>query len=99
MKFYYDNELVGTVAPPGGGFWELGGFQNSGLQNPWSGGSKMAPFDQQFYLIINLAVGGTTGFFPDGVSNPSGKPWSNTSPTVRMIKIITLKIVQRYFIF
>jgi hypothetical protein len=32
--------------------------------------------DQRFYLIINLAVGGTNGYFPDGVG---GKPWTDTS--------------------
>lgn len=37
------------------------------------------PFDQQFYLIINLAVGGT-GWFPDDANNVGGKPWSNSSP-------------------
>ena len=35
-----------------------------------------APFDQRFYLIINLAVGGTNGYFPDG---QGGKPWTDTS--------------------
>lgn len=34
----------------------------------------------QFYLIMNLAVGGTNGFFPDE-GNASGKPWRNNSPT------------------
>ncbi|GBP73604.1 Beta-1,3-glucan-binding protein [Eumeta japonica] len=36
---------------------------------------------KDFYIIMNLAVGGTNGFFPDGVSNPSPKPWWNGSPT------------------
>jgi hypothetical protein len=44
----------------------------------------MAPFDRDFYLIMNIAVGGTNGFFPDGVSNPTNKPWLNSSPTVRL---------------
>lgn len=35
-----------------------------------------APFDQPFYLILDLAVGGTSGWFPDGVG---GKPWFDTS--------------------
>jgi hypothetical protein len=33
-----------------------------------------APFDQPFYIILNLAVGGTNGFAglpPEGVSHPS----------------------------
>lgn len=78
--FYIDNENIGTITPPDGGFWELGEFENSGVPNIWKAGSKMAPFDQQFYLIINLAVGGTN-FFPDNSVNPGGKPWVNTSPT------------------
>lgn len=36
----------------------------------------------QFYLIINLAVGGIN-YFPDDAVNTGGapKPWSNQSPT------------------
>lgn len=37
---------------------------------------------------MNLAVGGTNGFFPDGVTNPSPKPWWNGSPTVRIIMLM-----------
>lgn len=40
----------------------------------------MAPFDQPFYIIINLAVGGTA-YFPDFfVNQPQPKPWSDSSP-------------------
>eukprot|EP00471_Norrisiella_sphaerica_P000230 CAMPEP_0184484960 /NCGR_PEP_ID=MMETSP0113_2-20130426/6609_1 /TAXON_ID=91329 /ORGANISM="Norrisiella sphaerica, Strain BC52" /LENGTH=471 /DNA_ID=CAMNT_0026866195 /DNA_START=277 /DNA_END=1692 /DNA_ORIENTATION=+ len=51
--------------------------------NPWLGASSSAPFDQEFYLILNLAVGGTAGvgpqgFFPDGLGN---KPWRNSEST------------------
>lgn len=31
----------------------------------------------QFYLIMNLAVGGTNGYFPDS-GNSNGKPWTNS---------------------
>ncbi|KIK95205.1 glycoside hydrolase family 16 protein [Paxillus rubicundulus Ve08.2h10] len=51
------------------------------VQDPWStayGGTAAAPFDQQFYLVIDLAVGGTSGWFPDGVG---GKPWYDSSAT------------------
>jgi beta-glucanase (GH16 family) len=39
-------------------------------QTSWwsSGGSYPAPFDQPFYLIINLAVGGNFGGNPDGTT-------------------------------
>lgn len=38
----------------------------------------MAPFDQEFFIVINLAIGGTTAF-PDDVSIT--KPWKNSSPS------------------
>lgn len=78
VKFWYDGIELGGVTPPDGGFYELGGFANQGIPNPWAGHTKMAPFDQEFFLILNIAVGGTNGFFPDGLSNPGGKPWTNT---------------------
>jgi hypothetical protein len=34
-----------------------------------------------FYLIINLAVGGTNGWFPDNAGN---KPWLDNSPTAML---------------
>jgi hypothetical protein len=37
----------------------------------------------QFYFVINLAVGGVNGYFPDNAENPGGKPWSNNSTRVR----------------
>lgn len=55
-------------------FWTLGNFPPP-YENPWrSSINKNAPFDQEFYLIFNVAVGGTSGYFPDGVG---GKPWTN----------------------
>lgn len=48
------------------------------IENPWNGAgtSYATPFDQPFYLILSLAVGGTTGWFTDGVD---GKPWADAS--------------------
>ncbi|KXX82326.1 Beta-1,3-glucan-binding protein [Madurella mycetomatis] len=43
-------------------------------------GRHNTPFDQPFYLILNLAVGGTNGWFED---NAHGKPWLNGSPNAR----------------
>ena len=43
-------------------FWERGGWAaNAALDNPWAGRGANAPFDQRFYLIINVAVGGVNG--------------------------------------
>ncbi|KAK3627245.1 hypothetical protein LTR56_019345 [Elasticomyces elasticus] len=65
-------------------FWQKGDFPPSDsngtrLVDPWSQtGEKSTPFDQDFYLILNVAVGGTNGWFEDGVKS---KPWVDASPT------------------
>jgi len=79
MAFSVDGIATGTVTPPPGGFWELGEFPDT-VKNPWVGGERMAPFDQKFYFVINLATGGSNGFFPDDTTGPTPKPWLNTSP-------------------
>jgi len=58
-------------------FWNRGGWGNSTFNNPWKNREKNAPFDQPFYLLINLAVGGVNGYFAEGFPN---KPWANASP-------------------
>ena len=57
-------------------FWQRGNFP-SVYNNPWAGQPNNAPFNQEFFFTFNLAVGGTNGYFPDGVGN---KPWSDTDP-------------------
>jgi len=59
-------------------FFQRGGWSNASTDNPWKGQPNNAPFDQKFYLIFNLAVGGTNGYFPDGMG---GKPWVDSSTT------------------
>lgn len=50
-------------------FWDRGGFggifvNNSLIQNPWaSSPNRGAPFDQEFYLVMNVAVGSRNGWF------------------------------------
>lgn len=62
--------------------WERGNFgativNQSALHDPWSQtGRANTPFDEDFYLILNVAVGATNGFFRDGVGN---KPWGDGS--------------------
>jgi len=75
IKFSIDDVQIGIVTPPAGGFWQLGNLDQTGQPNPWTN-SKMAPFDQDFHLIINLAIGGTSGYWPDNVG---GKPWTDAS--------------------
>lgn len=66
--------------------WKRGGFPSfdsngTRLADAWSQtGHASAPFDQEFYLILNVAVGGTNGWFEDG---KSGKPWVDSSPSAK----------------
>ncbi|KAJ3488610.1 hypothetical protein NLI96_g2713 [Meripilus lineatus] len=46
--------------------------------NPWKDGTIAAPFDRPFYLVLDVAVGGTNGWFPDGLGD---KPWLDGSLT------------------
>ena len=41
------------------GYWEKGKFDNNvpGSFNPWQYGNKDAPFDQEYFFVINLAAG------------------------------------------
>lgn len=82
IEFSVDDELLGNVKPPEGGFWSLGNFSQAGIENPWRGSrSIMAPFDDEFFIIINLAVGGTSFFSDNATNHPKKKPWLNSSPT------------------
>lgn len=77
ITFKVDGQVVGSVSPPAGGFWQLSGLTGT---NPWAAGTKMAPFDKKFHFILNVAVGGN--FFPDGCVNvPYNKPWTRSSST------------------
>lgn len=35
------------------------------------------PFDKEFYIIMNLAIGGSTGYFPEEAINGNGREWGN----------------------
>lgn len=76
MGTYIDRETNTLLdVPINQSFWSMGGWPTPPWNNPWEGRGINAPFDRRFYLIINLACGGTNGYFPDGVG---GKPWSDT---------------------
>ncbi|KAI0275853.1 glycoside hydrolase family 16 protein [Russula aff. rugulosa BPL654] len=74
----------------GGFFWKRGNFPLTAhnntadeivVPNPWTtatfaNATNAAPFDQPFYLILDLAAGGTSGWFPDRLGN---KPWFDGS--------------------
>ncbi len=65
--------------------WTRGGFpvsdsNGSRIDSPWSKGGINAPFDKKFFLVLNVAVGGTNGWFQDSVN---GKPWLDGSPNAK----------------
>ena len=66
--------------------WQRGNFPNADangtrMQDVWSKtGRANTPFDKPFYLILNVAVGGTNGWFEDGAA---GKPWLDSSPNAK----------------
>lgn len=75
------DDIVTTLIDPGTGFWNRAKFDKKfpGVDNPWDTGTKMAPFDEEYFLLIQLTVGGITDF-PDDAENLGGKPWKNYSP-------------------
>ena len=71
-----DGNLYFTISTENG-YWEKGAFNTNkpGSHNPWQFGEKDAPFDHKFFFILNVAAGGTNGYFPTGsVSSPNGFP-------------------------
>lgn len=68
LEFYIDSHCTLNVSRKDQSFWQLAKFPNY-LDNPWEGGSNIAPFDKDFSIILNLAVGGTNNYF-----HPSYKP-------------------------
>ncbi|KAJ3709694.1 concanavalin A-like lectin/glucanase domain-containing protein [Lentinula guzmanii] len=62
-------------------FWDREWSEVVALQDPWINGTKAAPFDQRFYLILDVGVGGTNGWFPDGPEKPWLDGSLNTEPS------------------
>ncbi|GAB0134961.1 hypothetical protein EsDP_00003313 [Epichloe bromicola] len=83
IYFYIDSrihQILFIGFKPDLPLYDLGGFsrmaENSTLlANPWARSNATngnAPFDQKFYLILNVAVGSQNGWFLDHVGD---KPW------------------------
>lgn len=85
---YLDNVLnqvmyykLNTPLYPRGNFPSADQKGNA-LTNPWATtGRSNSPFDQEFYLILNVAVGGQNGWFPDGRDD---KPWVDGSQSAKL---------------
>lgn len=60
-------------------------YPASGIDDPWasSPNPNACPFDQEFYLIMNVAVGGTANYFPDGFGEWSVCAWRTAWPWCR----------------
>lgn len=67
---YFDSQtnIVLDVDMKSQSFFQKGNFGPT-YDNPWVGETNNAPFNREFYLVINLAVGGTANYFQDGVGN------------------------------
>jgi hypothetical protein len=84
---YVDSVLLQVLYIPfNRRFWDLGNYpatteNGTSLLDPWAYTGKLnTPFDQKFYLILNVAIGGTNGYFKDA---ENGKPWADASPLAR----------------
>ncbi|KAL1296819.1 hypothetical protein AAFC00_004445 [Neodothiora populina] len=67
--------------PEGSSMWDQGKFSSQArlYNDPWSWtGNPNTPFDKPFYLILDVAVGGTNGWWVQGQGE---KPWDNSDPT------------------
>ncbi|XP_065346175.1 beta-1,3-glucan-binding protein-like [Cloeon dipterum] len=75
ITFTVDDKVIGSVSPPSGGFWHIGNFsENPGGTNIWQNGEYLAPFDRDFFFVLNVAVGGT--FFSSAYKNKDyPRPW------------------------
>ena len=59
ISWYVDNQLYETQTS----WWSSSNPTNTSIRNPYP-----APFDQPFYIIMNLAIGGNFGGNPDGTT-------------------------------
>ncbi|CAG9855841.1 unnamed protein product [Phyllotreta striolata] len=66
-----DDRMYGRITPPSNGFAELANNLRINNADKWGTGSKIAPFDQEMYLVLGVGVGGFN--FKDS----HDKPWRN----------------------
>ncbi|ESZ98948.1 hypothetical protein SBOR_0606 [Sclerotinia borealis F-4128] len=85
---YVDNTLRQVMYWPfNKPLWQQGNFplsdsNGTAIVDPWSQtGRDNTPFDQEFYLIMNVGVGGQNGWFLDGAD---GKPWVDGSASAKL---------------
>lgn len=78
FKFGLDGQVFKTIEA-GEGFWKKGGFDKlrPPVKNIWENGTIMAPFDKEFYVCLNVAVGGFSFFSDQAINKRGKKPWKN----------------------
>ncbi|KAK3087910.1 hypothetical protein FSP39_012365 [Pinctada imbricata] len=81
IKYLFDGVVYKTIQPGSGGFWVEGNFQNENIQNPYRNGGTMSPFDQEFYVVLDLAVGGMSAFPDNYINVQYSKPWTTNANT------------------
>ena len=85
MRSCIDDHVTLNITVKDTSFWEMGKFSTIGdIDNPWREGSPMAPFDQEFYVIMNVAVGGTNNYFHDAFT--PHPPWKNDGDGKKAMK-------------
>uniref|UniRef100_A0A8W8N356 Beta-1,3-glucan-binding protein n=1 Tax=Magallana gigas TaxID=29159 RepID=A0A8W8N356_MAGGI len=77
LSILVDNQEIYRLTTPGNGMYNYCPYHN--IEDPWRNGPHNAPFDQPFHLLLNVAVGGTSGFFAEGQYDVP-KSWRNDSP-------------------
>ena len=86
MSFGIDDHTTLNVSTKNSNFWKMGKFADisKNINNPWEAGTDMAPFDEEFYIIINNAIGGTNNYFHDAFTPTP--PWKNDGDGKKAMK-------------
>ncbi|GLV46386.1 Gram-negative bacteria binding protein 1 [Carabus blaptoides fortunei] len=75
MDFQVDGENMGTVRPLAGAFASIQTNEGYSYASEWK--TRMAPFDQEFSIILGIGVGGLHDFPDNSRSRGMSKPWKN----------------------
>uniref|UniRef100_A0A023F500 Putative beta-1 n=1 Tax=Triatoma infestans TaxID=30076 RepID=A0A023F500_TRIIF len=76
LQFLVDGQHEESIMNPGTTLAELVEFdENTAIT--WKSGTRIAPFDQEFYLSLGISVGGMRDFPDESTSAGHEKPWRN----------------------
>ncbi|KAK7575921.1 hypothetical protein V9T40_012207 [Parthenolecanium corni] len=80
ISFFVDGELLSSVFKNPTDTVRTVAQIAPNVEYLWKDGTRLAPFDKEFYLTLGVSVGGINDFQDNCVSNGVKKPWSNTNP-------------------